>query len=281
MKSLSVGLAAHIAQEVTTLATCWRIERRDGQVFGFTDHLEALVVDGVTYQAASGYTASAIKSTAGMNVDNLEVSGGLDASAITEADLLAGKWDFAEVRIFQVNYEDLTQGTNKLRRGWLGEVRTADGAFTVELRGMMQLLQQNIGRVVSPACDADLGDARCKVNLGSFSNGTVSGTLTSVTSNRVFVDSSLGQATGWFTGGVVTWTSGPNQGLRMEVREFQSGGQISLVLPMPYTVSIGDGYTMTAGCDKRLSTCRDKFANVINFRGFPHVPGLNRMSSGT
>lgn len=281
MKTISGALEAHLAQEVTTLATCWRIARRDGEVFGFTDHLEDLVVDGVTYTAASGYTASAIKTTAGMNVDNLEVSGGLDASAITEADLLAGKWDFAEVRIFQVNYNDLTQGTNKLRRGWLGEARTVDGAFTVELRGMMQLLQQNIGRVVGPACDADLGDARCKINLASFGDGTVAGTLTSVSSNRIFADSALGQAAGWFTGGLVTWTSGPNEGLRMEVRDFQAGGQISLVLPMPYTVSVGDAYSMTAGCDKRLSTCRDKFLNVINFRGFPHVPGLNRTASGT
>ena len=35
----------------------------------------------------------------------------------------------------------------------------------------------------------------------------------------------------------------------------------------------GDTFVVTAGCDKRFDTCRDRFDNAVNFRGFPHIPG--------
>lgn len=281
MKSVSAGLLAHLAGQVTTLATCWKVTRQDGRVFAFTDHVADLSISGITYSASSGYTASAIQTASALNVDNLEVQGALSSSSITEEDLLAGLWDFADIEIFQVNYADLTQGTLKLRRGQLGEVRTGRNAFAAELRGMMQRLQQAIGRIVAPACNADLGDSRCGINLGTFTGGTVTGTVTSVGSQRVPNDSALAQATGWFAGGLLTWTGGLNSGLSMEVKAYTSGGIIELVQPMPFTIQIGDTYSMTAGCGKSLATCRDKFNNVVNFRGFPHLPGIEGIASGT
>lgn len=281
MKSVGASLLAHIQSEVTTLSTCWKVTRRDGTVFGFTDHSANLSISGVTYSASTGYTATAIKSSSALNVDNLDVQGALDSSTITDADLLAGLWDFAEVEIFLVNYEDLTMGTMNLRTGNIGNVQTGRGLFVTELRGMMQRLQQSVGRLIMPACNADLGDARCGINLGTFPNGTASGSVDSVSSNRQFVDAGLAQATGWFDGGLVTWTAGDNAGLRMEVKSFTSGGAVVLFLPMPYTVVAGDTFTITAGCDKSHSTCNSKFANTINFRGFPHLPGIGRIASGS
>lgn len=281
MKSVGASLLAHIQSEVTTLCTCWKVTRTDGQIFGFTDHSESLTISGITYSASTGYTATAIKSSSALNVDNLDVQGALDSSTITDEDLLAGLWDFAEVEIFMVNYADTSMGSMNLRTGNIGNVQTGRGIFVTELRGMMQRLQQSIGRLMMPACNADLGDSRCGINLGSFSNGTVSGSVDSVSSNRQFVDAGLVQATGWFDGGLVTWTSGLNIGLSMEVKTFTSGGTVVLFLPMPYTVAASDTFTITAGCDKALATCRDKFSNVINFRGFPHLPGIGRIASGS
>lgn len=281
MKSVGASLLAHIQSEVTTLCTCWKVTRTDGQIFGFTDHSENLAISGITYSASTGYTATAIRSSSALNVDNLDVQGALDSSTITDEDLLAGLWDFAEVEIFMVNYSDTTMGTINLRTGNIGNVQTGRGIFVAELRGMMQRLQQSIGRLMMPACNADLGDSRCGINLGSFSNGTASGSVDSVSSNRQFVDAGLAQATGWFDGGLVTWTSGLNSGLSMEVKTFTSGGTVVLFLPMPYTVAASDTFTITAGCDKSLATCRDKFSNVINFRGFPHLPGIGRIASGS
>lgn len=279
MKSISAALLAHIQGETTTLATCWKVTRTDGQVFGFTDHCSDLTIDGVVYSASSGYTATSIQSASGMNVDNLDIHGALDSNTITEQDLLAGLWDFAAVEIFIVNYSDLTMGSLNLRTGNLGAVQTGRGMFVAELRGMMQRLQQAVGRLVMPACNADLGDSRCGINLETFTDGTVAGTVVSVSSNRQFTDTSLTQAAGWFDGGLLAWTSGMNAGLAAEVKTFASGA-ITLHLPMPYAVQTGDAFTITVGCNKSLATCRDKFSNVVNFRGFPHLPGIGRIGSG-
>jgi uncharacterized phage protein (TIGR02218 family) len=279
MKSISAAMLAHIQGETTMLATCWKVTRTDGQVFGFTDHCLDLTIDGVVYSASSGYTATSIQSASGMGVDNLDIHGALDSNTITEQDLLAGLWDFAEVEIFIVNYSDLTMGSLNLRTGNLGAVQTGRGMFVAELRGMMQRLQQAVGRLVMPACNADLGDSRCGINLATFTDGTVAGTVVSVSSNRQFTDTSLTQAAGWFDGGLLTWASGMNAGLAAEVKTFASGA-ITLHLPMPYAVQTGDAFTITVGCNKSLATCRDKFSNVVNFRGFPHLPGIGRIGSG-
>jgi uncharacterized phage protein (TIGR02218 family) len=181
-KTVSSALAQHLASEVTTLATCWRITRRDGVVLGFTDHVRDLEVDGVTYRAVSGYTRTAIRGTADFAVDKLDVESVFSSDG-TEEHLRAGKYDFAEVRMFLVNYQDLGHGILKLRRGWLGEVTIRDSMYVAELRGMTQRLQMTIGEVYAPDCSADLGDARCGVDLAPLEE---SGTVSTVISATVF-----------------------------------------------------------------------------------------------
>lgn len=269
MKSASAGLASHLASEVTTLATCWKITRRDGQVLGFTTHVQDLTVGGVTYVSAIGsYTATAIRTSGGMAVDNLDVDAVFDSAYISEVDLRAGKYDFAQVEIFQVNYADVSQGVLKLRRGWLGEVASHGHYFQAELRGLMQALQQTIGRVYSKRCDADLGDARCKVSLPGI---TIASAVTSVASRQHFDGSAIPGR----RGGLLTWTSGANNGAKMEIHSV-SVNTIVLVLPMGYDIAVGDTYTVYPGCDKLLSTCKTVFGNVLNFRGFPYIPGPDR-----
>jgi uncharacterized phage protein (TIGR02218 family) len=165
-KSISSALAAHLAGEVTTLATCWRVTRKDGREFFFTDHDRDLAFDGNLYLASSGYSRSAIANDAGMAVDNLDVEGVLDHEQISEQDLRAGLFDHAEVHVFLVNWSDLAQGKLRLRRGWFGEVHLTDqGLFRTELRGMTQALSVRIGELYSPECRADLGDPRCRVPI--------------------------------------------------------------------------------------------------------------------
>lgn len=274
MKTISAGLAAHLALNSTTIATCWKATLTNGTVYGFTSHDADLVVSGVTYLAATGQTPSAISSGSDLAVDNLDVIGFLDSAVITEADVNAGLWDYAAIEIFQVNWADLTQGTLKLRNGKLGEIRLGRQQFTAELRGLTQHLQQVIGKIYSATCRADLGDAQCGINLASW---TVTGTLTGVTSKRVFTDSARAEASQYFTGGKITFTGGANNGLSMEVKSFASG-VFTLQLEMPFTVAIGDTYSVYAGCRKRFSEdCTVKFSNAVNFRGEPHVPGNDKL----
>lgn len=274
-RSISAALKAHLAQDVTTVAYCWKVTRTDGQVYGFTDHDKDLTVDGVTYLAAVSFDASSMETTSAFNVDNLDVSSIFSSSAITEADLLAGKWDGAEVKIFLVNWADLTQGIMKLRRGWFGEVKTERGKFSVEIRGLNQRIQQSVGQLFSPTCRADLGDSRCTVNLASF---TFTGSVDTVTNRRIFSDAALTQADGYFAFGKVTWTSGNNNGLSMEVKGFTaSTDTVELQLPMPFDIQVGDTYTIIKGCNRTRTMCHDDFSNVINFRGEPDLPGLDKI----
>jgi len=274
MKAITTALAAHIAGEVTTLSNCWKLRRRDGVIIGFTDHDSDLIIDSLSYNAASGFTPSAIQNTSSLSVDNLDVEGLLTNGNITEEDIMAGRYDFAEIEIFKVNYNDLTQGKLMLRRGWLGEVSMIKQQFVAEVRGLMQRLSQTIGELYSPSCRAAFADERCKIDPELY---TVNGNVTEIISNLEFKDSGRLEAGGLYNFGKITFTSGANNGLSMEVKEFINGGRIILVLPMPYNIGAGDSYNMTQGCDKTLITCKNQYNNVYNFRGEPHVPGLDNM----
>ena len=275
MKTLPAGLQAHLDSGATTLCHAWKLVRQDGATLGFTDHDEALEFAGVNYEAVSGFTASAVETSLGLAVDNLEVLGALSSAALAESDLAAGLYDDAEVEIWRVNWTDVSQRV-LLRRGNLGEVSRGALAFTAEVRGLAHRLNQPTGRLFQYMCDADLGDERCGVDLEA-SSFKGSGAVTSATGRRVFEASGLdGFASDWFSRGRVLWTSGANAARAMEVKAHAlSAGVVSVELwqPMARDIEVGATFDVHAGCDKHIATCRSKFANVVNFRGFPHMPG--------
>jgi uncharacterized phage protein (TIGR02218 family) len=275
MKILDAGLAAHLAGGVTTLCHCWRVARKDGTVLGFTDHDRDLLIDGVTYKAATGFTTTAIEDQLGLAVSNLDVDGALSSAAITEDDLNAGLYDDAAVTIMRVNWQDVSQRV-VLRSGFLGQVTRGETSFSAELRGLAAKLDQSAGRIFQRTCAWELGDARCRIDLGAPAHHG-SGTIASVISNFDFTASGIGSfASGVFSRGKITWSSGDNAGLEIEVKSHSQGSpnsRLSLFLPMPRPMQVGDAFTITAGCDKTPATCRDRFANVVNFGGFPHMPG--------
>ena len=273
MQTVSSAMAAHLAQEVTNLATCWTILRRDGVALRFTDHDRDLVVENAAYLASGGIVPSAVTSQAGLAVDNLELEGMLSSEAITEVDLLGGIYDHAELTIFMVNYLAPDAGRLHVKTGWLGQVTLRDGVFVVEVRGISAALQQTIGEVYTATCRAQLGDVRCKQALAVF---THTGTVTAVEENFAFVDAASLQDAGYFDYGQVRFTSGANTGIAVEVRDYRQG-RFGLFLPLPYAVQVGDAYSAVGGCDKRIDTCVGKFANAVNFRGEPHLPGNDRM----
>ena len=164
MKSLSAALQAHLDSGTTTLAWCWRIERADGVVFGFTDHDRPLEFGGVTYEPESGFAASEIRSGTDLAVDAQEAEGVLTSDTITETDILDGRWDNAAVEVWRVNWSAVGQRV-LMRRGAIGQVRRGRLAFVAEVRSLAHLLNQTVGRTFQHACDAELGDARCGVDL--------------------------------------------------------------------------------------------------------------------
>ena len=268
-----------MAQETTTLATCWKITRRDAAVYTFTSHDLNLVVGGLTYLAASGFTPSAIASSSDFSVGNLDVAGALSSASMTDADLVAGLWDFAAVIIFEVNWSDLSQGVRNLRSGTLGNVKSGRLTYQAELRDMMQPLSQMIGRRVQPACDADLGAARCGVNLAPVTTAAV---VFAATNLYTFVSLGLvGFGANYFVGGKVTWTSGANNGQAREIKAYDTvTGEVQVFEQLPYTISSGNLISIYPGCDKSAATCRTKFSNIVNFQGFPFLPGRDALAKG-
>jgi len=275
MRSIPSALQAKLDSGVTTLAHCWVLRRRDGAVQGFTDHDEDIVLDGVTCRAGTGFTASEATSRFDLSVANVEISGALADASLSEADLAAGRYDAAEVATWLVDWREPSLRL-LTARGTLGEVRREGAAFTAELRGIADLLSQESGRFYNARCNADLGDSRCRVDLAAAALRG-SGTVGAVTGASMFVATGLsGVAADVFSAGRLTWSSGANAGLAVEVKQHRvAGGQavLSLWQAMPEPLAAGDAFVVTAGCDKRFATCRDRFANALNFRGFPHIPG--------
>jgi len=281
MKTLPPGLQAHLDSGATTLCWCWRITPRRGPRLGFTDHDRDLDFDGTTFEAATGFTASEIRSTAGLSVDDLEVESALVSARLSEAALAAGDFDDAAIEIFRVNWSDVSQRV-LMRKGSLGEVRRTGSTFTAEVRGLAHYLQQPKGRLFQYACDAEVGDARCGVSLALPAHRG-SGVIAAVEGPRTFLAAGLaGYPDGWFTRGLVTFTSGANADRGMEVKRHSAGAgavQIELWQALAAPLAPGDAFTVTVGCDKQLATCRDKFQNAVNYRGFPHMPGNDFLAS--
>lgn len=275
MKTLPPLFHAHLQSGSTTLCWCWCLTRHDGVKLGFTDHDRPLTFDGTTFEAASGFTASEMKDQIGFGVDNVEVTGAVSSDRLAEEDLRAGIYDDAKVEIFRVNWEDVDQRV-LMRTGSLGEVSRAGQAFAAEVRGLSHYLQQPKGRLFQYACDADLGDSRCSVNLEQ-SAFKASGAILEVYSDRSFSASGLASfSSDWFTRGLVRFTSGAAQNQAIEVKSHRKAGDLvtlELWQAIRQPVEPAQTFTITAGCNKALETCRAKFSNTANFRGFPHMPG--------
>lgn len=327
----------------TTSDTAYVSDGTAQKILGFTTNSADVIFGKVTYKAALGYQSTEIKSAGDLSVDNLDVLGTLDSTTITDADIAAGRYDFAEVEIALFNYNTLADGDMILRKGNLGEIVTKRDSFVGELRGMADFLQQRRVARYSVTCRVELRDTECGVRLeppawtattaftvrpagdakaGSVvrpttENGrhfkcttagtsagsepswdtvignttadgsvvwttiqglTLTGTLTSVTDNSNFVDTSRTEADDFWTFGLLTFTSGNNIGIGLEVKDYVlSTGAFETYTAFPFTVAGSDAYEVHAGCDKIFTTCKTKFDNVKNFRGEPHIPGQDHI----
>ncbi|MGG7565660.1 DUF2163 domain-containing protein [Rhodovulum sp. DZ06] len=277
-RNIDDDILAALAEGCATLARCWLLERRDGVRLGFTDHDGALEFDGVTFEPESGFARTALEQGLGLSVDNMEAAGALRSEAVTEADLERGLYDGAVIRQWVVDWTD-PENRTLVFAGSVGEVRRGLLGFEVEILGLSEALNRPAGRVYMRSCDAALGDGRCGVALtGAFA---ASGAVTRVIDDRSFEVSGLGQEAGWFSLGRVAWTSGGNAGetMRVQVHAIRGGVHVvTLWTAPPGAVEVGDAFDIAAGCDKSAATCRGKFDNILNFRGFPHLPGEDWMT---
>lgn len=276
MRDIPEALAAKLAAGVTTLAHIWRVERRDGATFAFTDHDGALALDGLTAEPLQSVSAGAIEKSVGLNADSASITGALSSHAITEADLTRGLWDGARVDIYRVDWS-APEDRVHLFAGHIGEVRRGAQAFEAELRGLQAALNVPVGRVFSRFCDADLGDGRCGVNVETPEFSCAGEIVEALGSNAFRASGFADFADQWFARGRIVWSEGGESEIATHRAE---GADAVFELLDPAPLEPGATFTAYAGCDKRIETCRAKFANVVNFRGFPHMPGNDALQAG-
>ena len=274
MRAIPNGLQTKLDSGVTTLCRCWIVTRRDGIVQGFTDHDEDVALGATTCRAGTGLTGSEVSQKHGLAVDSSELSGALSDDTLNEDDLAAGFYDAAAVELWLTDWSEPSLNV-LIAKGTLGEVRRDGTAFVAEVRGLSQALGEESGRLYTSRCGADLGDGKCRIDLTSPTYQG-SGSVVTVTATSSFTASGLDTyATGRFTAGKLTFTGGANAGQSVEVKAHRNhvGVRFDLWQAMPHPIAAGDAFTVTAGCDKRFATCHDRFNNIVNYRGFPHIPG--------
>lgn len=268
-------LHAHLKTGTTHTCHCWSVTRRDGVAYGFTDHDRPLVFDGMTFQPQGGMTARALASSVGLSVNNTAALGVLSADAITERDILAGRYDGAEVVTWRVQWDNVRARQIHFR-GKMGEITRGAGGFEAELHGLTDALNQPQGRSYLKTCSAILGDRRCGFDLDSADIHLTHVLSEDLSDQLLVLTGATDFQDGWFEDGICSVLTGAAKGLigavKSDVRN-DGGRKLTLWSQFPLPLLAGDRIRIVAGCDKRAETCRAKFANLLNFQGFPDIPG--------
>ena len=257
--------------ELTSIALCWRLERPDGAGIALTSHDERLIVGGITHERAPGIAPAAITRSLGLEPHSGEIAGALNAEALEEEDLALGRWVGARAGLTAVDWQDPDAGAIELLCGELGNVSVNGDSFSAELLGAATKLDAPVCPATSPECRARFGDKRCRVDLAGR---TISARVIAASDSELTLDRTVDDK---FVLGRVRYLGGANCGHSTVVVGIE--GAVVNVRDLPRApVEIGCRVELREGCDKRFETCVNRFANAVNFRGEPHLPGADLLT---
>lgn len=252
-----------------------RIVARDNTTVRFVAYPYDLVMGGETYQANSGYEFTGFSATSSMSPSVFDLEGVLADAGITRDHIASGVWDGAKAYKFATDWANPVEDEEPISKFILGKSHIRDECFACEMMQLIDAVNQEVGRTVTPTCPWEFGGEECDVDLAAY---TVTGTLTSVTSRELFADSAEVAAASTYDGGTIAFTSGANAGLRAtEIQRHTAGGTLQLFLGLHYLPVVGDGYSMTRGCAKTRAACKS-YSNILNFGGFPDQPTSNMVN---
>ncbi|MDX1949582.1 MAG: DUF2163 domain-containing protein [Rickettsiales bacterium] len=271
MKNISENMRNHLASDLTTLAKFIKISKGDF-FLGLTNLQEKFTFETLEYQPL--IDTENFNFASNNSIKNKEdFLGSFESDLITENIIKSGFFDDTDIEIFLLNYKNTSDGKVILKKGFISKIIFDNNKYIFEISSYAKHLENIITQNYSPNCRARFCDAKCKLNREDFS---FNGSVTQEISNISFKDDSLTQGSGYFNFGLVEFTSGANQGIIREIAEY-SEQIIKLKTPLPFNIEVGDDYKISAGCDKKFSTCVSKFNNAVNFRGEPHIPGINKI----
>lgn len=275
-------------QDIHHYAQLWLIERTDGVSYRFTDHdcpltFNRLLAQSLTltpdqpvagadevFVPTDSVIPSALQRQSGIKDANVSLTGIITSDQIKDDDLRAGRFREAKVTVFLVDWKWPSAGYFSRQIFYIGAVGYTREFWQAEINAVPAWIKQDQGRVYSNDCDWQLGDNKCKINLATF---TASGIVTAIaTQRRAFTAGGLTPTTDYYTDGQLTWTAGNNVGLSFDVKS-SSGTNVEQQLGTPFDIVVGDTFSIVAGCDHLRGTCVAKFNNIVNFGGFPYLPG--------
>ena len=270
MINISPKLTQHLSSEVLTIAYCLQVTLQNKKIIGLTNFDQNLVIDNITYETVSGLNIDTLKYNS-ISGNSAKIDITINSNTIKEEEILSGLYDFAKVKIFLVNYTDLTQGNATLFYGSINKITVIDDKFTAEVSSIFNTLSKNVGDFFSSSCRAQFCDNKCKLNKEAF---TDIHSITRVISNQEFECINLINIDNYYTYGLITFITGQNNNLTLEIKSHNKS-YIKLYNITPYKVSINDKFSIVAGCDKSFTTCSNRFNNSKNFRGEPHIPEIH------
>lgn len=265
-------------RDVTTSALALRLDRVDGIALGLTSHDRALTVGGLRHAPHPGLTVSTIRHSGTLEPGGLDISGGLSSAAIGDADLSAGRWNGARLTLSRVDWHDPDAAAVLLFSGHFGAVQMADGRYTVEaVQDGPKLTEGARIPYASPGCRARFCDAACRLNAARF---TAAAEVTAIDGASVSVSLPSARLPD-FVGGRLRWMEGDMRGLWADVVAVEangSTGELILASPPILAIETPTRVQLIEGCDHSLVTCATRFANAVNFRGEPHLPGMDLLT---
>ncbi|NJM50619.1 MAG: DUF2163 domain-containing protein [Sphingomonadales bacterium] len=258
-----------LAGDLTSTAYGWRLERRDGITIGFTSHDRDVEIDGLLYRASPGMEPSAVSESLGLDNGGLEISGIVSSDAISEADLSAGRWNGCALSVFLFDWTQRGAGKRILAQGELGQVTYSGENFQVEVNGPAARLNSPVVPQTSPGCRASFCDANCGLSQARFRHERI---VSHADADHIVFQNDLPGGANGFAYGHVRWLDGKNCGLTSNI--YASGNKDVYLAQIPeFPVLAGTRAALVEGCNKIIATCSGRFANAVNFRGEPYLPG--------
>lgn len=287
LSNIDPRLAASILDRAQTLTTLLAVFTPTGDTLAFTRFPQDITFNGITYRSVAGMELTAVEQALGLSTDNLQAVGVYNDAILSEASVLGGRLDWSDYSLYLIDYAHPEYGAKTIQRGRIRELRSQDYTFAVELASLSQLAQQQIGEITSPTCRNQFADANCqgveKLTDPALNHPTLGRPMTEVgkavvsVTSRVRIAVNTTAPDGFYTAGRVTFTSGKNAGLSMDINTHTisadaTNGEIRLEEPMPDTIAAGDTLTIRAGCNKTFAACL-AYKNVVNMKAEPYLRG--------
>ena len=275
MRTIPIVIQAELDSGSPRIARLVKLICKDTTTFGFTDHEVQLTVGGQLYKPAPALFSVKYVATSSTEVSSQNMSAGwVD---LPENDLRGGKIDNAKIIASWCSWANPGGGEFVVFSGNIGEITYDESGFNVDIVSFMKALERNIGHSYTSTCRHKLFSQPGPGTLGgcmlSPSAFTFAGAITEVNIPKWkfgFSGAALGKGDGYFSAGQITFTSGFNTGLSSIVK-MHATERFELFLPAAFILPVGTTFTVQAGCDKTMTTCKAKFNNVLNHGGFPNI----------